>query len=198
MMSRTPAVVLALSMLAAGCARANDEKTGAAKPPDQAAIVASAQSDYDYESPERGADTADDPDDLENDGVEAGSAPTMTIARATLKGSATGAPDSEVLARITSSAAYDKLGISAGVNYVWRDRRDPPKDDLTWKMYVVPADLTVKMEKWKRDGKKKAYTHGEPHQPRLVVASKDKATIAFGACLDDPVCGSGHCGYSSK
>ena len=172
MMSRTLAVMLALSMLGAGCGRGK-EGNEAAKPPGQAAIVASAQRDYDYESPERAPVDALEPDDLENDGVDAGNAPVMTIARATLKGSATGAPDSEVLARITSSSAYDKLGIAAGVNYVWRDRRDPPNDDFNWKMYIVPADLTVKMEKLKRSEKRKEYTHGDPHQPRLVVASKN-------------------------
>jgi hypothetical protein len=169
-------------------------------PPDKDAILTSARNDYDYETPERSPDDADNPNDITNGGVPAGQAPTMKISKATRK-SPVSSPTEEVLARIVSDKPYAPLGIIAGTNYLWRDRNDP--DHGKWKVYMIADDATTKPNKLKRSNAEyvKSDDSGpHPHtQPRIARATKRKNarvdSFAFGVCLEDPVCGTGHCGY---
>jgi hypothetical protein len=123
-------------------------------------------------------------------GVPDNEAPTaITIARAVP--TVTPAPSGKViLALVHSDRPYKHLGIAAGDNYVWRDESNSkPKK---WVTYMVPAGANSNPKQLKR-GKKK-YSDGEHSEPRLV-RTETRGRLAFGACLDDPACGSGHCGY---
>jgi hypothetical protein len=126
-------------------------------------------------------------------GVPSADAPTdFTIERAVPITSP--APEGKViLARVHSNKAYAHMGVADGYNYVWRDQRLPRPFKHWWKTYMVP-EKGADPKRLKRG--KEEYSHGDSTEPRLVVMS-DRGTglTAFGACLDDPNCGSGHCGY---
>jgi hypothetical protein len=125
-------------------------------------------------------------------GVPTTEAPSaITIARAVP--TVAPAPSGKViLALVHSDRSYKHLGIAEGDNYVWRDESDPkPKK---WVTFMVPAGAGSDPKQLKR-GKKK-YSDGEHSEPRLVRAVT-RLGVAFGACLDDPACGSGHCGYGN-
>jgi hypothetical protein len=113
----------------------------------------------------------------------------FTIARAVPKSSP--APSGKViLALIKSDKPYPHLGIAAGDNYVWRDATNP--DPSKWETYMVQLAPAANFKKLKRGSTH--YSTGDPTQPRLVKAVS-RGFVAFGVCLDDPMCGSGHCGY---
>jgi len=163
---------------------------------DFAKILASAKStqEYSYETPARGVVAAKNPDDIKHNGVTQGNAPTkLTIAKA-LRVSTPSPLVEEVLARIVSDRAYPELGILPGANYVWRYRKNP--DPTTWQVYIIP-DKPAPLEKLLTRGDS-SFTDGDHTQPRIVRGEITKAAlvgIVFGACLDDPACTSGHCGY---
>lgn len=123
-------------------------------------------------------------------GVKDSDAPTkITIARAVP--TATPAPTGKViLALVNSDKEYKPLGIEEGDNYIYRDETDP--DSTKWETYMVPVKAGSNPKHMKRD--KERYSEGDHTQPRLVRVLT-KSLVAFGACLDDPACQSGHCGY---
>lgn len=126
-------------------------------------------------------------------GVVSADAPKkITIARAVP--SVTPAPSGKVIiALISSDKPYPFLGIAAGNNYVWRD--ESSSSSKKWVTYMVPELAGADPKRLKRTGKK--YSDGEHTEPRLVHELKRRGLDAFGACLDDPMCGSGHCGYGN-
>jgi hypothetical protein len=156
------------------------------KKPDPVAVIALANS-YSFVNPSGpvNAITPLPP----GDGVDEKDVPTMTIARAVPK--VAPAPAGYViLALVNSDKPYKRLGVETGDNYVWRDETDA--DSKNWDTYMVPASPTSDPKKLKRESKK--YSDGEHTEPRLV-RSVTRAEFSFGACLEDPACGSGHCGY---
>lgn len=159
---------------------------------DFALILASAKSsDYTYETPRIPVD-ASNPSDISNPGVPESSAPTMTIAKATRANTPTPLTE-EVLAKIVSDRAYPDLGVLPGDNYVWRYRAD--SDSTKWEVWVVPDNPSHRAEPLSRSAEH--FSDGDPTQPRIVRARRTAAgaVIAFAACLQDPVCPSGHCGF---
>ena len=155
-------------------------------------IVAAAESLYTY-GPERPQlavrDTAfPGPYVSSNDSL-----PRMWIATATLKES-TRRPPERIIARIRSEHAYPKAGIDSGYNYVSRSTwRSDSGSAASWVTMIVSHDTLTKSHVLTRDTRKKEYTHGDPTEPRLVRVTVH--SVAFGACFDDPMCPTGHCGY---
>jgi hypothetical protein len=161
--------------------------------PDKTAILASAKADYEYEDPARGPVPATDPTAIPNPGVPQTDAPNLTIRKARRKNIVV-MPKEEVLALVYSDKRYSPLGIIADTNYIWRDRSDA--DSTKWKVYMVPDDATNDLKKLKRDKDKKEYSRDrDPTKPRLVTGGKKRAAFVVGVCLEDPACGTGHCGY---
>jgi hypothetical protein len=120
------------------------------------------------------------------------SIPRMTIATAKLKSGIT-PPAHRIIARIRSARDYPKMGIDSGYNYVWRSSWDSAAA-ATWVTKVVPRDTSTAMHLLTRDPRNQEFTHGmSAMEPRLVRIQVHSAAI--GACLDDPICPSGHCGY---
>jgi hypothetical protein len=121
------------------------------------------------------------------------SLPRMWIATATLKDS-THRPYGRILARIRSARAYPKAGIDSGYNYVWRNTwKADSMSALSWETKIIPRDPLKKPYLLTRDPRKHEYTHGEAKEPRLVRVKVH--SMGFGACFDDPICPTGHCGY---
>jgi hypothetical protein len=155
----------------------------------QAALVVEAATEYDI-GPERtplairdtvfpGPSTAGD------------AAPSMTIATLNLK-SGHGRPGHRLIARIKSSGDYADMGIRTGMNFIWRNSWDSTAA-ATWVTKVVPVKPAAPEYILHRDARLHEYTSGDPAEPRLVRVTK--ASFSFAACLEDPMCGSGHCGY---
>ena len=121
------------------------------------------------------------------------SLPRMWISTALLKDS-THRPPERIIARIRSEGAYPRAGIDSGYNYVARStwRRDSTAA-ATWTTIIVSHDITRKPYLLTRDTRNQEYTHGDPLEPRLVRVQVH--SVGFGACFDDPMCSSGHCGY---
>lgn len=166
-------------------AREGGQQALRGKKPDPQAVMDLAKS-YDFVNPSAPVDanTA-----LPGQPVPDTDAPNMTIARAVAKMSP--APVGFViLAVVTSDKAYKPLGIEPGLNYIWRDETDA--DAKKWETYMVPANVKSDPKKMKRENTK--YSEGEHTEPRLV-RTLTRAQFSFGACLEDPACGSGHCGY---
>jgi hypothetical protein len=89
-------------------------------------------------------------------------APKMTIASARTRDTAQA---SRLEARITSAAAYPRLGIAPGVNYLWRDSVNGAVRHL-----IIPAD-TAYRARWLTVT---AHQHAPPKQiPRLLVVRMD-------------------------
>jgi hypothetical protein len=162
---------------------------------DFAAILQSAQSSaYTYEASPRPPVAAKNPDDITHNGVAQGLAPTrFTIAKAMRSTTPTPLTE-EVLAVIDSDRAYPELGILPALNYVWRYRADT--DPTKWEVWLIPERAPRNAKQLTRSAER--FTDGDHTEPRLVRAEKTRAAvvaIAFGACLEDPACQSGHCGY---
>jgi hypothetical protein len=119
------------------------------------------------------------------------SLPRMWIATAKLKGSTR--PPHRIIARIRSERAYPPMGIDSGYNYIWRNSWDSTAAER-WVTKIVAGNTRTKQHRLRRDPRRHEYTHGRsPLEPRLVRIKVH--SVAIGACLDDPVCPSGHCGY---
>jgi hypothetical protein len=115
-------------------------------------------------------------------------APNMTIATMRLKSGHT-QPSHRLIARIKSEGDYPPFGIYAGMNFIWRNSWSNA-DTATWVTKIVPTKPSAPEHVLQRDSVE--YTHGAPAEPRLVKMTV--ASFAIAACLDDPRCGSGHCG----
>ncbi len=144
---------------------------------------------YDF-GPERQPISGDDPG-FPGPVVPDGQIPRMTIATATLKPNVP-VPKDRIIARIRSERAYPPLGISAGDNYIWRNSRDVSRAK-DWVTLVAGGNSAALRHVLRRDGRHRAYSHGDPAEPRLVLLHVH--SVALGACLDDPMCSTGHCGY---
>jgi hypothetical protein len=114
--------------------------------------------------------------------------PTITIARA-VPIRPPGPSGKVILALVRSDKPYQHLGIAVGDNYVWRDATDA--DPKRWRTFMVPVSFSSNAKKLKRDTT--AYSSGDHTQPRLVRRVTN--SVSLGVCLDDPACGTGHCGY---
>lgn len=174
---------------------AASQSAGKATQHDFAQIVKQAQSaDYSYEATPRDPVPARNPTDITHNGVAQAAAPTtLTIAAATRSSTPTPLTE-EVLARIDSDRAYPELGILPDANFIWRYRADP--DPAKWEVWVIPQRAPGNAKLLVRSATD--FSNGNHTQPRLVRAEKVLAAavaIAFGTCLEDPVCPSGHCGY---
>lgn len=193
------------SMLMMGCAR-NREEPVASKQPDHHAVVASA-SRYDFDAPMPPVPAVVPASAVGNEGVAGTGPDTITIAWAHLKPRLPPDPKSQIIALIHSSAAYKPLHIPAGDSYLWRDKFDPTDSkDHSWKLWIIPKDESDgDVKKWKRWKGEVEFSdvHVNPKQPHIIVVHKEVSDgvhalvdgIAFGACIDDPVCSAGHCGY---
>ncbi|HET9013175.1 MAG TPA: hypothetical protein VFN38_15220 [Gemmatimonadaceae bacterium] len=156
------------------------------KKPTQAEVIALARS-YTFVGPTIPV-TALAP--IPNAGVKDVDAPSaITIARAVATVSPAPWPE-KLLALIHSDKEYKPLGIEAGDNYIWRN--EDGSDPKQWETYIVPAAAGANVRKFKRSGAE--YSSGDHTQPRLVV-QVTRSVVTFGACLEDPACGTGHCGY---
>jgi hypothetical protein len=160
--------------------------------PTQAEVIELAKS-YDFpNAKEPVAPIADLPDP---DLPEADAPTKLTIARAVPK-TPPGPVGRVLMALVYSDKPYKRLGIEEGNNYVFRDSTG--KDPKKFETYMVPADpkSSGDAKKLKRDSDK--YSEGDHTEPRLVKTAAKRMTgtmLAFGACLEDPGCTSGHCGY---
>jgi hypothetical protein len=120
--------------------------------------------------------------------------PHMTIATLTLK---PGRPRGtrQLMALIKSDEAYAPMGIAEGENVVWRDTWDSTAVAAErWINVVTPRKRGKPDHTLRRDPRRDRYPAlSVPHQPRLIVLSV--RSFALIACLDDPSCGTGHCGH---
>jgi hypothetical protein len=159
--------------------------------PAQVAIFQEAVTEYDTDTAERPPlairDTA-----FPGSHTPGDSAPHMTIATMRLK---TGhpKPPHRLIARIKSDGDYPGIGIREGTNFIWRSSWDTTTA-ATWITKVVPMKASAPEYVLHRDARLHEYTSGSSAaEPRLVKVAV--ASFAFATCLDDPMCGSGHCGY---
>ena len=152
-------------------------------------IIRQAVRDYDY-GPERPPFMITDPD-FPGTVVADGSIPRMTIATATRKPGVP-PPSDQILARIRSVRAYPPMGLAEGDNYIVRSSRDTAMSGALVTQ-IIPLNRAAARYGLTRDSRKHEYTHGDPREPRLVIIKVH--SVALGVCLEDPVCGTGHCGY---
>jgi hypothetical protein len=153
----------------------------------QQAILLEAASDYDTFE-ERQPVAITDPT-FSGPHTPGDAALNMTIATMRLK-SGHAQPPQRLIARITSDADYPAMGIYSGMNFIRRSSWNTA-DTTSWVTKVVPTKPSAPEYMLKRDTVE--LTHGAASEPRLVKITV--ASFAFAACLDDPRCGSGHCGY---
>jgi hypothetical protein len=158
----------------------------------QALILSEANRDYDF-GPELPAVSRIDrtfPGPTAPDSA----APTMTMAVMTLK-AGVARPPQRIIARITSDRDYPLMGIYEGVNFVWRNTWDSTAvAAATWENRVTSDNPGLPDHVLVRDARLNQFPPtGTQHTPSILKLSVN--SIAFEACLDDPVCPSGHCGY---
>ncbi|NUO38942.1 MAG: hypothetical protein HOQ19_03520 [Gemmatimonadaceae bacterium] len=133
---------------------------------------------------------------LPNPDMPEADAPTkITIARA-VPITSPGPSGRVLMALVYSNKSVKRLGIEEGNNYIFRDSTS--RDPKTFETYMVPADpgSSGDAKRLKRASEK--FSDGDHTEPRLVKSAAKVMTrsmLAFGACLEDPGCTSGHCGY---
>jgi hypothetical protein len=183
----------ALSLLACTQKGNPDAKIAARdKKPTQAEVIELAKS-YTFPNPRPPVSPIAD---LPNPDLPDGQAPTtFTIARA-VPVTPPGPVGRVLMALVYSDKPYKRLGIEVGNNYIFRDSTE--KDPKKFETYMVPADpgSSGDAKRLKRASEK--FSDGDHTEPRLVkTATKvmTRSLLAFGACLEDPGCASGHCGY---
>ena len=194
-------IVVIVGLALSGCGDKSERRDSTAVRPDSvapsralpatsnAATIAEAESLYMYGS-ERPQQTLVDRD-FPGPVVGDDSLPRMWIATATLKDSTT-RPATRIIARIRSERAYPQAGIDSGYNYVWRSSWDTSAAS-SWQTKIISHDPAKKAHLLTRDPRKKEYSHGNAREPRLLRVKVH--SVAFGACFDDPMCPTGHCGY---
>jgi hypothetical protein len=119
-------------------------------------------------------------------------APQMTIATLRLKARHSRPSGHQLIARIKSNGNYPAMGIHTGLNFIWRNSWDSTAA-ARWVTKVIPMHPSAPDYTLHRDSRLHEYTSGDAAEPRLVRVTK--ASFAFATCLEDPMCGSGHCGY---
>lgn len=157
--------------------------------PPGASITVEAESLYSY-GRERPQVTVKDPE-FRGPYVANDSLPRMWIATATLKKGAR-RPPQRIIARIRSERPYPKAGIDSGYNYVVRSSWDA-KEAKSWVTTIESGSGRLDAYTLTRDPRMREYTHGDAREPRLVRVLVH--SVGFGACFDDPICPTGHCGY---
>jgi len=195
-------VVVAVAVLAsAGCKPSSEHgdttgvradslpKSQARSVPPRASIAIEADSLYSY-GPERPQVSVRDPE-FPGPYVADDSLPRMWIASATLK-QGMRRPPQRIIARIRSERAYPKAGIDSGYNYVQRSSWEA-KEAKSWVTKIVSGSGRLEPYTLTRDRRMREYTHGNAREPRLVRVKVH--SVGFGACFDDPICPTGHCGY---
>jgi hypothetical protein len=116
------------------------------------------------------------------------SAPRMWIATMTPTSAVQpGAP--RFLARIRSDGDYPPMGISRGLNYVWREDTTGIAQ-VNWRYRVTPARKGAPDHPLTRVPRYE-WPLGSAHAPNLLRVRVNSR--AFVICLDD--CPPGHCGY---
>lgn len=155
----------------------------------RSSVAVEAESLYTYGS-ERPQVTVKDPE-FPGPYVANDSLPRMWIATAMLK-EGMRRPSQRVIARIRSERAYPKAGIDSGYNYVLRSSWDA-KEAKSWMTKIVSGSGRLDSYALTRDRRMREYTHGNAREPRLVRVMVH--SVGFGACFDDPICPTGHCGY---
>jgi hypothetical protein len=179
---------LALALLASGCLWFGQ---GPAPTASQSAVL-NASNDYDI-GQERAAMVENDPAFPGPTSPDAAAPTTITIATMTLKPSRAHG-SRRLLARITSDKDYPLLGIYTGQNFVWRNSWDTTAVSApAWINTVTPAAPGKPDHVLTRDPRPNRYpAYDAAHQPslhKLTVRS-----VVYIVCLDDPMCGTGHCG----
>lgn len=117
--------------------------------------------------------------------------PRLSIATATRRPGVVQQPY-EIIARIRSDIDYLPMGLHAGDNYIWR-KAARTADAKSWVTAIVSERDSTGVYRLRRDPRLLEFTHGAASEPRLVRITVHSWAIA--ACLSDPVCTSGHCGY---
>jgi hypothetical protein len=189
--SRAVATAVLLTMLFSGC-RMIDPILGRGPRGSQSAIL-DASTDYDV-GPETGATTETDRAFPGPTAPDTAAPRRITLAAMHLKPGRPRGPR-QLLARITSDKDYPLMGIVEGQNFVWRNTWDSTAvAAATWINTVTPAAAGHPDHVLRRDPRLNRYPAlVAPHQPRLLKLIVN--SFAFIACLDDPGCGTGHCGY---
>lgn len=191
-----PALLLSSSMLFTGCDAL--WKTPYQEPapiyitgtPEQQATYVEALSDYDID--EERAPSEVTIRSFPKPALPEALAPHMTIATMHLKSGRARPASHRLIARITSDGDYPAMGIYTGANFVWRNSWDSTAV-ATWVTKIVPTKPFMPDYTLTRDPGMHQFTSGDPRQPRLVRITV--ASVAFAACLDDPMCPTGHCSY---
>jgi hypothetical protein len=179
-----------LVVLASGCHQI-ESLFGRGRTATQSAIL-DAQDDYDV-GPERPAIAENDPGFPGPTAPDAAAPAVITIATMRLKPGRPRGP-SQLLARISSDRDYPPLGVVAGRNIVWRNSWDSTAVAAArWINTLTPAKGGKPDHVLTRDPRLNRYPATIPHQPRLLKLTV--RSIGFIVCLDDPACGSGHCGH---
>jgi len=198
--SRRMFVALAATMLLVACNGGNKVDTGGTQKttalpdttgmtPVQVQILKEALSHYNIDKNERPPLAITD-SSFPGAAIPESEAPEMTIATMT-RDTTTPRPAWRLIARITSRGDYPAMGVYKGTNFIWRSSWNNA-DSATWVTRVVSTSPGKAAHDLHRDPRTIEYTHGDPSQPRLVKITVH--SIAFAVCLDDPMCGSGHCG----
>lgn len=110
-----------------------------------------------------------------------GTLPSITIATASRISSTGRVPGNRFIGRLNSSAAYPRLQLAPGYNYVWRE-----SSGATARFLIVPADMAYPMYFVKQEADNTPLDPGTSELPRLV-----QSALAYAMC--DGGCRGGHC-----
>jgi hypothetical protein len=171
-----------VAVVASGCRRAKPANPTIADLRSQ--LIAEMQGNYTFD-PERPAVQVSDTV-LKGPG---GRLPTITIATAKRTSTVGRDTTSAFVARLNSNAAYKRMGLAPGMNYLWHDTASVANGG-PHRTLVVPADSGYPMVWLKLDTTVKSYVTPMVQKiPQLAVSS-----LSYGGCID---CGStGHCAHN--
>jgi hypothetical protein len=185
--SRVIACAVLLTVLVSGCSWI-ERLFG--RPQITQPLIVEAAKDYDV-GPERPATPETDRTFPGPTAPDSAAPTSITIASMTLKPGRPRGPR-QLMARITSDKAYPLMGIVEGQNFIWRNTWD--STDVASVNTLTPAKAGAPDHVLTRDYRPNRYPAVDrPHRPRLLKLTVN--SIAFVACLDDPGCGTGHCGF---
>lgn len=117
----------------------------------------------------------------------------FTAAEAVRRDDPDGTQPREIIAKLYVDHDYPRLGLVKGNNYIFVTPALPPRgsvDKVRRTYVVVPEDVNAEMRYLTIDPAKQ-FGH---HPPAAVIAHLGNGRVVLGCCLDDPGCGSGHCG----